>query len=241
MVKTTAIKKSMSKKIVTIFAVSLLIACINACDKTENKISYQSCNSLLYNCQGSGDGTFCTLGYKWGSDNPFTTAGLEIDGPGTPGGKVSYSFMPEGRMINTHSQTDLTSLSIDHITVCDPREQIRQALQAWEAVTNIEFEEIIGDSGAGDLRFVALNITQGGLGYPAFTDDLCGSIAGQIVIDVPTRNTCEGFYHLLLHEIGHGLGLGHVSTSNVMNPNLQNFTELQTGDIQGIQSIYGKK
>jgi predicted Zn-dependent protease len=45
----------------------------------------------------------------------------------------------------------------------------------------------------------------------------------------------------VLHEIGHALGLGHVSTDNVMNPGVQHLTDLMPGDIEGIQSIYGAK
>ena len=46
-----------------------------------------------------------------------------------------------------------------------------------------------------------------------------------------------------LHETGHVLGLGHVTTNNVMNPEitLSEFDGLRQGDIDGIVEIYGLK
>ncbi|MEQ8809323.1 MAG: matrixin family metalloprotease, partial [Imperialibacter sp.] len=124
------------------------------------------------------------------------------------------------------------------ITVCTAEHEIKRALEFWASVADLEFVEVT-DQG-GDIQFIAADITQGGIGYPNYTDDLCSTLAGQLIIDVPTRNSCDGFYNLVLHEIGHILGLGHVSTSNIMNPGFSS-TELQPGDIQGIQSIYGAR
>ena len=55
--------------------------------------------------------------------------------------------------------------------------------------------------------------------------------------------SCNNFYRTgLLHEIGHALGLGHVKSNMVMNPiAYKNFSHLQTGDIKGVQTIYGIK
>jgi hypothetical protein len=224
--------------------INLLLVCLLllgvSCHKETEEVSYQSCNGLLSNCAGSSPGEYCTFGFKWGDDNPFSAAGPEVAGPGVSGGEISYNFAEAGEIFNTHSQVDVESVSIDRITACYPREAIRQALAAWESVADITFKEVPA-SEKGQLRFIVANITQGGIGYPAFTDDLCSSIAGQVVINATTRNTCEGFQNLVLHEIGHALGLGHVSTDNVMNPGVQHLTDLMPGDIEGIQSIYGAK
>ncbi|CAD5276902.1 MULTISPECIES: matrixin family metalloprotease [unclassified Imperialibacter] len=211
-----------------------------SCNNEDEEKSYRSCNGLLSNCAGSGEGAFCTFGFKWGSSNPFSTAGLEVNGPSEAGGEITYRFYEKGEVFNTHAQVDLLSASFDQITICDPKDQIRQVLLAWESEANLSFREVSGST-SGDLRFIVAHIQQGGVGYPAFTDDLCGTLAGQVVIGLPTRNTCEGFRNLVLHEIGHTLGLGHVSTDNVMNPGIQDITELMPGDIEGIQSIYGTR
>lgn len=211
-----------------------------SCNRESEEKSYQSCNNLLSNCGKAGEGNFCTFGFKWGEGNPFPTAGIEMAGPGTPGGEISYSFTGAGEVFNTHSDVAVTSLPIERITICDAKEQIRMALTTWASVADITFKEVASHE-RGQIRFIVANIRQGGIGYPAFTDDLCSSIAGQVVINVTTRNTCEGFQNLVLHEIGHTLGLGHVSTKNVMNPGIQDITELMPGDIEGIQSVYGMK
>lgn len=93
-----------------------------------------------------------------------------------------------------------------------------------------------------NTKFAVANIEQGGIGYPAFTDDLCTTLAGLIVLDIPSRNSCEGFYNLVLHEFGHAPGLGHVDSDNIMNPARgKTFTKLERGDVEGIRSIYGMK
>lgn len=215
-----------------------------ACDK---KIPYRSCDSLLSaTCSGNDEGEFCTYGFKWGDNKTFAPAGTEKEGPKTAGGEVSYSFQASGMVFNTHSQTNVVSKSFESIKVCDAKVQIRHALQAWEAVANIKFVESSNPLNS-DIRFLVADIKQGGLvAYPPFdlpfVADLCSTIAGQVVFNVQTRNTCDGFYNLALHEVGHVLGLGHVNSRNIMNPNFsQNVVTLQPGDIKGIQAIYGEK
>lgn len=220
--------------------VLLLLIMFSACQNENSSKSYSACNDLLYRCTGSVNGQYCTFGYKWGEDNPFTDAGMEEMGPETTGGIIRYAFYDQGAIVNTHSQSDITTLSFNQISVCDPKQQIANALTAWSSMASITFQEVDVPENA-HIKFAVANIEQGGVGFPAFTDDLCSLLAGQVVIGVPTRNTCDGFYNLVLHEIGHTLGLGHVRSSNVMNPSLQNLTELQNGDIQGVQSIYGSK
>jgi hypothetical protein len=170
----------------------------------------------------------------------FSNAGVEANGPEISGGSVTFAFYEEGKILHTHAQDNVTSLSFDRITVCSAQTQIRAALSAWSSVANIEFQEV-SSVDAADIRFAIAKIEQGGVGYPTFTDDLCSNLAGLIVLNT-NRSTCDAFYNLVLHEIGHTLGLGHVDSENIMNPNHdQTSTELGNGDLLGIQSIYGPK
>lgn len=82
-------------------------------------------------------------------------------------------------------------------------------------------------------------IEQGGLRLPNFQDELCNQVSGRIVFSNTVIKDCNRFFILSLHEIGHVLGLGHISSDNIMSrtPRKYDYTGLQEGDIQGIQSI----
>ena len=220
----------------------ILILLCSCRDKNEEEKSFGSCDALISaTCDGNGNGQFCVLGFKWGTDNPFSEAGLEAAGPQKVGGEVTYSFQEAGVVFNTHSQTEVVSGAFRDFTSCgDARVQVRDALEAWSAVADISFVEV-NNPNSSDITFIAANIEQGGVAYPTFVDDLCSTIAGQVIFDIPTRNSCAGFYNLALHEIGHVIGLGHVASRNVMNNKIDDLFELQTGDIAGAQSIYGEK
>lgn len=215
-----------------IFALILGISC------NDNEPVYRRCNSLLSNCEGNPNGAFCTFGYKWGNDNPFPNAGLEKDGPESSGGTITFGFYEEGEPINTHRHENIQTVSFKRITVCEPKDQIRIALTTWSSHTNLEFEEI-SDSEIADIKFAVADINLA-VGYPPYEDDLCSLLGGFVIFGLPGRGTCDGFQNLALHEIGHTLGLGHVSSSNIMNIDYY-LPELGNGDVLGIQSIYGTK
>ncbi len=223
------------KKILSITILTLLIGC----KKKDVTASFRTCDETLGNtCNGSGIGEYCTFGFKWGANNPFTNAGLEKPGPSSGQVQISYKFQEAGLVFSTHSQNDLKSESIDKLPACT-KQKVREAFAAWEAVANVSFVEKSGSEPA-DIKITVANITQGGIGYPAFTDAPCTELAGVLVLSSTLNYGCDGLYGLILHEIGHTLGLGHVASNNVMNP-AKSYQVLQFGDIKGIQSVYGKK
>lgn len=160
---------------------------------------------------------------------------------------------------------------------------VRRAFATWSAATNLQFVEI-ADSGAPmagattpDIRIGAFHFAVGdtagaaGFGPPgndnAFPDALAGDLAlndlNRFVIatgaegsPLPTDNgvylnDVEG---LLLHEIGHTLGLGHsdvidgvmcgyIFPGNVFDGSACDYThvnhQLNPDDLSGIRSIYG--
>lgn len=103
------------------------------------------------------------------------------------------------------------------------RNCIRRALKVWELALTIQ-----------DIHFVegitAPNIT---ITRQYLTGDLAGAITAPhyergavvgfgivITSDRSKISTCDGFYKVILHEVGHGLGLGHtngMNGSSVMN------------------------
>jgi hypothetical protein len=144
--------------------------------------------------------------------------------------------MDPGYRFNTHSQDNQVSLSFDQVIPCS-RQSIRDAFDEWERVAAIKFTETDKDN--PDIRIILADISQGGLGYPPFSGAPCNELAGLLVIRPIPDATCESYQCLALHETGHILGMGHVQSNNVMNPN-QHFAKLQPGDIEGIQLLYGK-
>ncbi len=122
---------------------------------------------------------------------------------------------------------------------------VRNAILQWSSIAGIAFIEKAG-SEATDVTIVSAFIPTGdteggstcGLGYPAFEGQPCNQLAGLLIINPK----CDQTLPIALHEIGHVLGLGHVASENVMNPDrLSVFSTLQSGDILGAQSIYGTK
>lgn len=168
-----------------------------------------------------------------------------------------------------HSDTtvDMTSFGF---TQTDIENMINSAMNIWASVsgfTNLGMvvEDHV-DFGApetgnilGDIRIgaIAFDGSSGVLahGYQPGNESIFGaggSIAGDIHIDSAeswkdcsteacVANVDFDLATVILHELGHALGLGHTADANaVMNPYYQgvNLT-LGADDILGIQSIYG--
>jgi len=200
------------------------------------------CNAMLSACN-DGNGSYCLFGLKWGAGNPLINAGFEAEGPGEAGGLITFSFQEENGTVNTHSQISLPGRSFENLPAC-AKTEIRSALNKWSAAANIAFEEVAENSDS-DIRFFVADTRQSGIGYPNFIDAPCNIIGGDLIIQTEIGLTdCNEFHNFISHEVGHVLGLGHVSTANVMNANfseVRDLTGLQSGDIEGIVSIYGEK
>ena len=139
-----------------------------------------------------------------------------------------------------HSQNGIASRSFDDLSGC-AKDKVREAFRQWSSVADITLVEVKPSAGS-NITLIVGDIGPGAVAYPPFVDEKCQAITGQVIFDIPTRNTCERFLNLALHEIGHALGLGHVGSNNIMNPDWDDsITELQPGDIAGIQSIYGAR
>lgn len=221
----------------------LLFACLILNCKKKNILSKgASCDSEIYKlCDGKGNAGYCTLGYKWGADNPYKNAGLEKPGPGTGNVTLTYAFMEEGYNFYTHSQDDLKSVTFEKNILDCTQDKFRAAFKKWANVAPLNFNEVKSSQNP-DIKIIVADISQTAVGYPNFTNEICKSLRGQIVIKRNGLFNCSESEGLILHEIGHVLGLGHVDSENIMHPSNSYFIRtLRIGDIKGIQSIYGVK
>ena len=157
---------------------------------------------------------------------------------------------------NTTTSLAALNPSLDIVSIID------NAFDTWASVSNFTNLGQVDDSGLGfgvsesgsasfgDIRIGAIAFDgPGGVlahAYQPGTEAqfINGSIAGDIHID-NDENWLDGFdlATVLLHEIGHALGLGHSDDmSSVMfaflSPGEVNL-ELAADDIAGIQFIYG--
>lgn len=196
---------------------------------------------MLGVCNGNQNGQYCLFGYKYGDNPQFESSGINSIGPRKPGGIITYSFHTTLTNIDTHSSNGIKTSGFDSKGKC-AREEIQKAFNEWERHGDFCFKKL-ADNSQSNIRFVVAEIEQGGLGFPNFQDELCNQVSGRIVFSNSVINDCNKFFILSIHEIGHVLGLGHISSDNIMSmdPRKYDYTGLQEGDILGIQSIYGER
>ncbi len=220
-----------------IYSLLCFLIMLSSCGGPE----FSDCNGLLSACTGSQDGAYCTFGYKWGDNPSFSPNGVNATGPETPGGTITYSFHTQITTVSTHQKDDMETVSFDEKGAC-ARESAESALMEWEKYGNFSFLKET-DNSESNIQFIAAKEVNNNTGGPNYQDELCGAIRGKIVMKDSKIADCHNFYILCLHEIGHVLGLGHVSSPNVMKQGQEkySYTGLQEGDIEGIIAIYGDK
>lgn len=158
----------------------------------------------------------------------------------------------------------ITALGVAGFTVADYGTMVGAALDIWASVSGFTNLGQVADSGnapgtdgaVGDIRVAAWDIVQAGVlahNYQPGDESLTpgGNILGDMHIDTDWNwvddaadvggNGMFDLFTVVLHELGHALGLGHSADINaVMAPFYGGANRtLGADDIAGIQSIYG--
>lgn len=200
---------------------------------------------------------FQTSGSKWGTGNLYG-AGVDANGPGQPGGTVSFSFMTTGNSMGNHSDANLAIAGLPDYQPCFVS-AIRDAFAAWSAVANIQFIEVPdngvvfdGAGARGDIRIGAhtMDGPWGVLAHAFFPPPGGVSAAGDMHFDRSEEWACApgpGVVDIGIvaaHEIGHAIGLNHETRFDrtaLMNPYYNPTTApmLLADDVAGAAAIYG--
>ncbi len=213
---------------------------------------------------GSGDlavAEFNLLGTKWGANSPFN-GGQNVNGPRSPGGVVTYSFIPRGvsnaveRSFLPAADNNLPFSSLPTYSSCFETE-ITRAFAMWSAVADIDFRRVRdngvatnGRGATGDIRIGAHTFDGNSsvLAHAFFPPPNGGSIAGDLHFDRAEAWSCDtsgiDIGIVATHEVGHSIGLNHEEQGGfaIMNPFYNpSLPIITTDDINGIVSIYGPK
>ncbi len=181
------------------------------------------------------------LGTKWGNPTRGT------------GATISYSFVADGVPQNETSWGNVPGANVgfERFLTGDFRRVVREAFDVWSRAANLTFVEVadggevFGAAGSGDIRFWGGYTEEPYLAwtYFPFAAPEAGDLFLNSRFDFVTAGL-EGFRldWILVHEIGHSLGLLHdpFDGSSIMFPNYpSNRGQLNQSDIAAIQLLYG--
>jgi hypothetical protein len=170
------------------------------------------------------------------------------------GATITWSVMPQGTTIDEGSNGNFTNTYLGNFLPTGWEAVVASAFQSWAGLANLTFIEVSDDGNpfnsittSGDIRLGghAFDGPSGTLAHGYYPPYDGGSEAGDIHLDIAESWALPGhsgidLYTIMLHEIGHALGLGHSSVPGaIMDPYYTGPNTLQTDDIAGIQYIYG--
>lgn len=176
------------------------------------------------------------------------------------GATVTYALVATpsnfGKTRNCSSMTSLDALlTRNAISATSFRQELDSALAAWAAVADISFSP--ADPAVADI-LIGAQVEPAGYAFANVEYDKTEigaglrSISRSLVCFNPVRRWKIGFdgnlevydlRYVLMHEIGHAIGLNHpLARGQLMTHKYgEAFRQLQPGDIQGIVALYGSR
>ncbi|MCM8533870.1 MAG: matrixin family metalloprotease [Lentisphaeraceae bacterium] len=154
---------------------------------------------------------------------------------------VTYSFVKSSYLetnLTKPSRVNTLRATIKGISFQQTKQLVKKAAQHWSLFSNIKLMEA-DDSQKVNIRIGARDLSGSAAGMGYFPGNT--SLSGDIHMDNSKRTwTANLFYKVILHEMGHTLGLVHNKDSDsVMYYKIQDYKELQDLDIAHLQSLYG--
>jgi len=170
---------------------------------------------------------------------------------------VTFSFIPNNTKV--HWGTSNLFKCLNHLGRDNWQYQIRRAVKQWEKNSVIDFKYVEddgspesfglkqGDTRFGDIRIGAVDMDIRALAatvYPSTDPGYGGTDVGNIFLNTKhifsigePLDLCT----IMMHEIGHALGINHSKAGTVMYGTYQHvFNTLTQDDINAVHSMYGK-
>jgi len=170
---------------------------------------------------------------------------------------LTLSFVPDGTQV-AGTPSDLFRALDAQQAPAAWQQEILRAFQTWAVNTDVNFAVTTdggeplgvpgpdqGDPRFGDIRIAAVPMAPDVLSISVPHDPfLSGTWSGDILLNsvAPSVGRADTLFPVLLHEVGHVLGLDHSpDPASVMFSNVNHQTTLAPEDIAAVQALYGPR